>query len=92
MVNLTVFIPWIIMAFVLDSKKLVAENLLSLIPAYGLYRGHSILETAALNETPFSAADIFVWDKELGQVLPRLPTCSFACACTRLTANARTRK
>jgi len=67
-VNLTVFIPWIIMVFVVEEKSLVAENLLSLIPAYALYRGHSILETAALNETPFSAGDIFVWDKELAQV------------------------
>jgi hypothetical protein len=26
------------------------------------------LETAALNETPYSISDIFVWDKELAQV------------------------
>ena len=39
-----------------------------LFPGYALYRGHSLLETAALNETPFSISDIFVWDKELGQV------------------------
>jgi hypothetical protein len=32
LVNLTVFIPWIIMAFVLDEKKLTAENLVSLFP------------------------------------------------------------
>lgn len=67
-VNLTVFIPWIIMVFVVEEKSLAAENVLSLIPAYALYRGHSLLETAALNEQPFSASDVFVWDKELAQV------------------------
>ena len=29
------------------------------------------METAALNGTPFSVSDIFVWDKELGQVSVR---------------------
>ena len=68
-VNLTVFIPWIIMVFVTTSKKQAAELALSLIPGWALYRGHSVLETAALNGTPFSAADVFNWDKELAQCL-----------------------
>jgi len=67
-VNVPLYIPWIIMVFVVKEKSFVAENLLSLIPGFALYRGHSILETAALNETPFSAGDIFDWDKELAQV------------------------
>jgi ABC-type multidrug transport system ATPase subunit len=71
-VNLTVFIPWIIMVFVSESKKQDAELCLSLIPGWALYRGHSVLETAALNETPFSAADVFNWDKELAQCLMML--------------------
>ena len=44
------------------------KNLFFLFPGYALYRGHSLLETAALNETPYSISDIFVWDKELAQV------------------------
>lgn len=67
-VSLPFLIPWIIMAFVVREKNLLAENLLSLIPAYALYRGTSLLETAALNDAPLSASDVFVWDKEFAQV------------------------
>jgi len=67
-VSLPFLIPWVIMAFVVREKNLLAENLLSLIPAYALYRGTSLLETAALNDAPLSASDVFVWDKEFAQV------------------------
>jgi len=40
-VNLTVFIPWIIMIFVVEEKSLVAENLLSLIPYAHVAQGDS---------------------------------------------------
>ena len=60
------------MGFVVEEKSFSAENGCSIIPGYALYRAYAILETAVVNETPFSASDVFVWDRELAQVLMML--------------------
>jgi len=69
MYNLFLMIPWIIVTFALEEQSNTAETLLSVIPGFGLYRGFAILEAAAKNGTPFSAGDIFDWDKQLAQSL-----------------------
>ena len=73
--NLPMVVALIIMGFVVKEKNFAAENLVSLIPGYALYRGYSVLETAALNETPLSASDIFVWEKEVAQCLLMVSIC-----------------
>eukprot|EP00811_Abedinium_folium_P034144 NODE_704_length_2818_cov_8.024898.p1 GENE.NODE_704_length_2818_cov_8.024898~~NODE_704_length_2818_cov_8.024898.p1 ORF type:complete len:606 (+),score=200.33 NODE_704_length_2818_cov_8.024898:284-2101(+) len=60
--NLVMSIPWAIVVFAFDNPTVAIENIFSIIPGFGLYRGLAILETAALSHIPYSAGDFFVWD------------------------------
>ena len=60
-INLTLALPWAILAFATSTKNVPLENALSLIPGFALYRGYSILEAAAVVGSPFSARDVFLW-------------------------------
>ena len=66
-VNLTLTIPWAVLTFASSSAPPAeVENALSFfIPAYGLYRGLAVLQTADTNQEPFDFADIWDWDRDL---------------------------
>lgn len=68
-VNLTLTVPWAVITFAsATAPPDEIENTLSFfIPAYGLYRGLALLQTAETNQEPFDFEDIWDWDRGLAQ-------------------------
>lgn len=63
--NMALMVPWVIVAFAVEEQDDTLESVFSIIPGFAIYRGFAILEAAAKNDTPYSAADVFDWDKKL---------------------------
>jgi len=81
MVNITMFIPWLIVGFAVDNPSTALENCLTIVPGFGLYRGLALLETVPGNGLEFSASDVFKWDKILIQICLILLADAFGYAC-----------
>lgn len=69
MFNMSMMVPWVIVAFAMDEPNETLEAVLSIIPGFGLYRGFAVLEAAAKNGTPYSFADVVDWDKPLAPTM-----------------------
>ena len=67
--NLLILVPWAVLTFATDEQNVALENALSIIPAFGLYRGLAILETAAKKGDPVTTANMWEWDRQLVQAM-----------------------
>lgn len=65
--NVTFGLPILLLVFAIKNEdtRATVENFLFWLPGFTLYKGISIVETAAVNDEPFSASDTFDWDKGL---------------------------
>lgn len=68
--NTSVMVPWLIVTFGLKNPNKTLEMILSIIPGFGLYRCFAIMESASLNDEPFTSADVFKWDNDDKEILP----------------------
>jgi len=69
--NLTFGLPFMILTFAVQDEdtRSQLENIFGILPGFAFYKGIGVLETAATNGEPFTAADTFDWDKGLAKYM-----------------------